>query len=51
VEIDIAGRPKIRRENDVKEVARIVKMSNLTKCIQDRVKWREAFEKAKTFKQ
>jgi hypothetical protein len=54
VEIDIyriAGRPKIGWENDVKEVARIMKINNWTKCIQDRVKWRAVFWKAITFKQ
>jgi hypothetical protein len=37
--------------NHVKEVARIMKINNWTKCIQDRVKRREVFEKARTFKQ
>jgi hypothetical protein len=35
----------------VKEFAKIMKINNWTKCIQDRVKWREVFEKARTFKQ
>jgi hypothetical protein len=43
----IAGRPEVRWGKDVKEVARIMKINNWAKCIQDRVKWREVFEKAK----
>jgi hypothetical protein len=44
----ISGRPKIRWENDVKEVARIRKINNLTKYIQDQVKWKKVFEKTST---
>jgi len=47
----LAGRPKIRWENDIREYLRIIKISNWTKCIQDQVKWKEVVEKAKTFKQ
>jgi len=37
----LAGRPKVRWENDIKEDLRIMKINNWTKCIQDRVKWRK----------
>ena len=37
----LAGRPKIRWENDIKEDLRIMKINNWTKCIQDRVKWKD----------
>jgi len=47
----LAGRPKVRWENDIKEDLRIMEINNWTKCIQDRVKWKEVVEKAKTFKQ
>jgi hypothetical protein len=46
----LAGRPKIRGENDIKEYLRIMTTNNLTKCIQDRVKWKKVVERrAKTF--
>jgi hypothetical protein len=35
----------------MKEVLGVIKMKNLTKCTQDRVKWKEVVEKAKTSKQ
>jgi hypothetical protein len=47
----ISTRSKIRCENDITEGLRIMKINNWTKCIQDRVKWKEVVEKAKTFKQ
>lgn len=46
----LAGRPKIRWENDIRGDLGIIKISNWTKCIQDRFKWKEVAEKAKTFK-
>jgi hypothetical protein len=36
--------------NDKIEDLRNMKINNWTKCIQDRVKWKGVFEKAKTFK-
>ena len=47
----LGGRPETGWENDIKEYLRIMKISNWTKCMQDRVKWKEVIEKAKTFKQ
>jgi hypothetical protein len=47
----LAGRPKIRWENDTRGDLRIIKISNWTKCIQDQFKWKEVVEKAKTFEQ
>jgi hypothetical protein len=48
----LAGRPRIRWENDIKGL-RITKINKWTwtKCVQDRVKWKEVVEKAKIFKQ
>jgi hypothetical protein len=43
----LAGRPKIRWENDTKEGLRIMKINR--QCIQDWVKWKAVVEKAKTF--
>jgi len=43
----LAGRPKIRWENDTKEDLIIVKING--QCIQDWVKWKAVVEKAKTF--
>jgi hypothetical protein len=34
----LAGRPKIRRENYMKQNIKIMKVNNWTKCIQDRGK-------------
>jgi hypothetical protein len=47
----ISTRPKLKWENDIKGVLRILKINNWTICIQDRVKWAVVVEKAKTFKQ
>jgi hypothetical protein len=47
----LAGRPKIIWEKDIKDYLRPMKINNGTKCIQVWVKWKEAFEKAKTFNQ
>jgi hypothetical protein len=46
----LAGRPKSRLENGIKEDLFSMKANNWTKSIQDQVKWREVVEKAKTFK-
>jgi hypothetical protein len=46
-----AERPKIRWEKDMKEDLIILKTNIWTKCTQDRVKWKEVVEKARTFKQ
>jgi hypothetical protein len=43
----LAGIPKIRWENDIKEDLRIMKINR--QCIQDSVKWKAVVEKAKTF--
>ena len=43
-------KPKIAWENDVKEDLRIMKINDWAKCIRYWVKWKEVFEKAKTFK-
>jgi hypothetical protein len=44
----LAGRPKIRLENDVEEDLRIMRINKCTKCVQNRVIWREVVEKATT---
>jgi hypothetical protein len=49
--IRLAGRPEIRWENDIKGDLRIMGVNNSTKCTQDRVKWKEVVEKARTFEQ
>jgi hypothetical protein len=36
----LAGRPKIRWENDIKEAVRIMRVNNWAICIQDGVKGR-----------
>ena len=47
----LAGKPKTRWENDIKGDWIIMKTNDLTKRIQDRVKWKEIVEKVKTCKQ
>jgi len=47
----LAGRPKIIRENDIKEDLGIMKINNWTKFIQEWVIWKEVVQKAKPFKQ
>jgi hypothetical protein len=47
----LAGRPKIRWENDIREDLRIIEISNWTKCIEDQIKWKEVVEKVKTCQQ
>ena len=44
------GRPKQRWEDNVKQDIRLLNFKNWTDCVQDRVKWKNVFEKAKTFK-
>jgi len=46
----LTGRLKIRRENNIKEYFKIMKISNWTKYTWDRVKWKAVVEKAKTSK-
>jgi hypothetical protein len=43
------GRPKNRWENDVKNDLNIMKIYKWKHCIQNRHKWKEIVEKAKTF--
>jgi hypothetical protein len=43
------GRPQTRWENYVKNDLNIMKIYNWKDCIQDRHKWKNIFEKAKTF--
>ena len=47
----LAGRTKIRWNNDIKEDLRCMNINNWTKYIQDRVNWKDVAEKAKTFEQ
>jgi hypothetical protein len=47
ISIRMRGRPKHRREDDVMADLRI---QNVKNCIQDRKKWKDIFEKAKTYK-
>jgi hypothetical protein len=44
------GRPKNRREDDIKNDMKKLKTKNCTSYIQDRNKWKLCVEKAKTFK-
>jgi hypothetical protein len=43
------GRPKYRREDNIKQDICQMKIKNWTACVQDREKWKEVVEKAKTF--
>jgi hypothetical protein len=43
------GRPKNRWKNDVKNDLNVMRIENWKDCIQDRHKWKEVVEKAKTF--
>jgi hypothetical protein len=43
------GRPKTRWNDNVKQDVCKMNVKNLTVCIQDRGKWRDVVEKAKTF--
>jgi hypothetical protein len=44
------GRPKQRWEDDIIQDIRQLKIKNWTACVQDRVKWKNVVEKAKTSK-
>jgi hypothetical protein len=46
----LAGNPKNVWECELKEDLRITEINNWTKCVQNRVKLREVFVKAKTIK-
>jgi len=43
------GRPKYRWEDNIKEDICQLKIQNWISCVQDRGKWKEVVEKAKTF--
>jgi hypothetical protein len=43
------GRPKYRWENNIKQDNCPIKVKNWIICVQDRGKWKEVVEKAKTF--
>jgi hypothetical protein len=43
------GRPKTRWENDVRNDLKTMRIHNWRDCIQDRCKWKEVVEKARTF--
>jgi hypothetical protein len=47
----LAGRPRIRWENDIKEDLRVLKTNNWTKLIYGGVKWKEVVERSRTLKQ
>jgi len=47
----LAGRPKIRWENDINEDLKIMAITKWTKFVHGRVIWKEVVEKAITFKQ
>jgi hypothetical protein len=44
------GRPKNRREDDIRNEMKKLKMKNWTNCIQDHNNWKLYVEKSKTFK-
>jgi hypothetical protein len=43
------GRPKYRWEDNIKQDICQMKIQNWIACVQDRGKWKEVVEKAKTF--
>jgi hypothetical protein len=43
------GRPKYRSEDNIKQDIRQMKVKNWIICVQDRGKWKEVVERAKTF--
>jgi hypothetical protein len=43
------GRPKYRWEDNIKQDSDLMKIKNLIAFVQDRRKWKEVVEKAKTF--
>jgi hypothetical protein len=45
----LQGRPKSRWDDNVKQDICKMKIENWTVCVQDRGKWRDVVEKAKTF--
>jgi len=45
----LSGRPKNRREDDIRNDMKKLKIKNWTTCIQDRNTWKLYVEKAKTF--
>ena len=45
----LQGRPKSRWDGDVKQDICKMKINNWTVCVQHRGKWRDVFEKDKTF--
>ena len=46
----LTTRPKQRWEDNVIQDIRLLNIKNWTACVQDRVKWKNIIEKAKTFK-
>jgi hypothetical protein len=50
ISIRMRGRPKNRWEDDVMADLRIQNVKNWRNCIQDRRKWKDIVEKAKTYK-
>jgi len=42
------GRPKYRWEDNIIQDFDLMKIKNWTTCVQDRAKWKEVIEKAKT---
>ena len=49
--LHVVGRPNIRWVNVIQGDLRTMKINNSKKCVQNRVKWKELGEKAKTCKQ
>jgi hypothetical protein len=45
----LQGRPKSRWDDNVKQDICKMKIKNWTVCVQERGKWRDVVEKAKTF--
>jgi hypothetical protein len=45
----LQGRPKSRWDDNVKQDISKMKIKNWTVCVQDRGKWRDVVDKAKTF--
>jgi hypothetical protein len=46
----LVGNPEIGWEKDLNENLRITKINNWTKCVQNRVKWKEVVVNTKTIK-
>jgi hypothetical protein len=49
ISIGPQGRPKNRREDDIRSDVKKLKIKNWISCIQDRNKWKSHVEKARTF--